>query len=274
MRRILSRIRGVQWRIRALWRIVPLADAMKVVLSRKKEGEVRIYLRPIGRHIVLRRRTTDLQCFEKVFLADEYRSPFVISPNLIIDAGANIGMATLYFAHRYPGAHVVAIEPEPRNFEMLKRNCEGLTNITLMKAALWSEVCELRIANREAEEWAFSVTAQCRQSRSSDTVPGITIDRILHHRRADRVDLLKIDIEGSELKLFSSGAAKWLDHVGVIVIELHDRFFPGCARAFYSALISQRFVQELRGENIFVQIAHDICDKEALRAAVTLSSRL
>jgi FkbM family methyltransferase len=235
-----------------------LTDAMNVILSGKKEGEVRIRLRrPIDRQIVLRRRTTDLYCLEKVFIANEYCCPFTVSPSLIVDAGANVGMATLYFAGRYPSAHVVAIEPESRNFEMLQRNCEGFTNITLINAALWSEACQLSIANPEAEQWAFSVTAQFRKDRNSSMVPGITIEQVLHRLHADRIDLLKIDIEGSERELFSKGAAKWLDRVGVIVIELHDRFLPGCAHAFYSALISRKFVQEIKGENIFVQTLND-----------------
>jgi FkbM family methyltransferase len=230
---------------------MPFRDAMKVVLLQNKRGEVRVYLRQINRQVVLRRQTTDLRCLEKVFIADEYRSPFAISPNLIIDAGANVGMATLYFAYRYPDAHVVAIEPEAQNFEILKRNCEGLANVTLMKAALWPEVCKLGIANRGTEKWTFYVTAQCEEV--GGTVPGVTIEQILQGLRADRIDLLKLDVEGSELELFSNGAANWLDRVGVIVIELHDRYLPGCARAFYSALISRKFIQEVRGENIFVQ---------------------
>src|SRR5205823_5753870 len=130
---------------------------------------------PIDKQVMLRRRTTDLHCLEKVFIADEYRSPFAVSPQLIIDAGANVGMATLFFARQYPRAHVVAIEPERLNFEMLQRNCEGVGNVTLINAALWPEARELTVVNPGAEEWAFSVSDEIYHNSTLATVTGITI---------------------------------------------------------------------------------------------------
>jgi FkbM family methyltransferase len=233
---------------------MPLIDAMKVALSENNQGRVRIYLQPIEKEVTLRCGTTDLLCFYKVFIADEYRLPFAVSPRLIIDAGANVGMATLFFAWQYPRAHIVAIEPEQRNFEVLRQNCEGLNNVTLINAALWSESRELAIANPNAEECSFSVTDQFQNNSPSPSVCGITIKQILDRMRADQIDILKLDIEGSELELFSKNAGDWLECVGLIVIELHDRLVPGCACAFYSALNCRRFVQEIRGENIFVQL--------------------
>ena len=50
----------------------------------------------------------------------------------------------------------------------------------------------------------------------------------------DFVDLLKVDIEGAEREVFASPAA-WIERVGVIIIELHDRFVRGCALNFYTA---------------------------------------
>ncbi len=254
MRRIFGKLRRWQQRIRILWRVMPLFDALRLTLAENKPGEARIYLRPIKREVVIRRKTTDLSCLEKVFIADEYRSPFQLAPQVIVDAGANVGMATLFFARQYPYARIVAIEPEPLNFEMLKKNCEGMSNVTLLKSALWSDSCNVRIANPSAEAWAFSVTDQTSEADGLATVSTITIADILRRMNTDHIDLLKLDIEGSELQLFSKGADKWLGRVRHIVVELHDRYVPGCAQAFYSALMSRRFVQELRGENIFIKM--------------------
>jgi hypothetical protein len=51
----------------------------------------------------------------------------------------------------------------------------------------------------------------------------------------DRIDLLKLDIEGSEKEIFSDGCL-WLEHIGAICLELHDRFKPGCSRTFFRAI--------------------------------------
>ena len=67
----------------------------------------------------------------------------------------------------------------------------------------------------------------------------------------NQIDILKLDIEGSERELFSKNT-DWLDHVSVIIIELHDRFQPGCAKAVYQKLVERQFHQEVRGENIFI----------------------
>ena len=254
MRNFIRRIRRLQERIRVLWRIMPLRDAVHLALTENTPGQTHIYLRPVSKEVVIRRRTTDLLCLEKVFIADEYNSPFQLSPQVIVDAGANVGMATLFFARQYPQAHVVAIEPESSNFEILKQNCEGIANVTLIRAALWSENRELKIGNPSGEAWAFMVSDEYCSSDNSPRVPAITVPEILHRLNADHIDLLKIDIEGSELELFSNGSEKWLGQVHFIAIELHDRFVPGCSRAFYSALASRQFSQEVRGENVFVRV--------------------
>jgi FkbM family methyltransferase len=250
----IRRIRRLQRRIRALWRVMPLLDAVRLALSESSPGEIRVYLRPIAKKVVLRRQTTDVRCLEKVFVSDEYDPPFQLLPRVIVDAGANVGMATLFFAQRYPQAKILAIEPEASNFEMLKQNCQSLPNITLVRAALWPEHRELKIENPVVDAWAFSISDECGSSDGSPRVPAITVTDILDRLCTDHIDLMKIDIEGSELHLFSRNSDKWLGQVHFIVIELHDRLIPGCSHAFYSALVSRKFSQELRGENVFVKM--------------------
>ena len=210
-------------------------------------------MKPVQRPVYLRNQTTDRKCFEKVFVYDEYRVPFDLSPHLIVDAGANIGMATLYFAHQYPQARIVAIEPELSNFEMLQRNCGGLSNVTLIQSALWPTHSALEIEDSTAAAWTFRVTERSFD-RGIKEISAITVPDILERAAATKIDLLKIDIEGSELELFSDGAELWVDHVQAIAIELHDRIRPGCAQAFYSVLTSRNFTQEIRGENVFVMV--------------------
>src|SRR4051812_28109951 len=96
-----SRMLALARRTRYWSSVFPLVDAINLVVNEEKPGEARIYLSPIKREVVVRRMTTDLLCLEKVFIGNEYQSPFDIMPQVIVDAGANIGMATLFFAHAY-----------------------------------------------------------------------------------------------------------------------------------------------------------------------------
>jgi FkbM family methyltransferase len=239
-----------------LRRVLPTADAVRVVSrSTRDRSTLIVRLTPSGRRVTLRANTSDVACLEKVFVEEEYRLPreanpaFDTSPRLVVDAGANIGMATLYFAQTFPDARIVAIEPEPSNFAALRVNCEGLPNVSLKHAALWPVRAALQLADSRAENWMFSVRPA---SDAGDVVPAITIPEILAESGADRIDLLKLDIEGAERELFSDACEEWLPRVRMIVIELHDRFGSGCAENFYSHLVRREFIQEIRGENIFV----------------------
>src|SRR5215831_10475567 len=100
--RLRGRVSRLQRRLRGLRRIMPARDILKLDFHERREGIAAIYLKPLNRSVSIRRGTTDLECLIKVFLYEEYLSPFEMSPRVIIDAGANIGMATLFFAHRYP----------------------------------------------------------------------------------------------------------------------------------------------------------------------------
>ena len=80
-----------------------------------------------------------------------------------------------------------------------------------------------------AEKWAFAVQ---KDVSGVGTIRGITMNELFDEFGIDRIDLLKLDIEGAEKEVFGSGPTAWLDRVGVIAIELHDCFKPGCSGGF------------------------------------------
>jgi FkbM family methyltransferase len=241
-------------KILAYAHVVSWADAIRLT-GTPANRETDLFLRRLNRHVTIRPGTSDFYCFNKVFLDEEYAVPFDTNPRLIIDAGANIGLATLYLSARFPQAKVIAIEPEPSNYELLVRNCSGLTNVTAWHAAVWNNDTSLQIQNPNAEKWAFTVTPCTRDAASAITA--LTIPQILARSGHDKIDILKLDIEGAERELFCNGCEAWLPYVAMIIIELHDRFLPGCSRAVYSKLCQMPFHQEIRGENLFILLGSD-----------------
>jgi FkbM family methyltransferase len=243
-------------RLRLLRFFMSPYEAVKMALNENKDLSFETRIAGVSHPIMLRGATSDIQCFQKVFINHEYSLPYnlgAIEPRVIIDAGANIGLATLYFATHYPGARIIAIEPEPSNFGMLKRNCAFLPNVTFVEGALWSSSGDLALTNSTDQPWTYAVTGQ-HPANGARKVKAYSMLDIIAIANADRIDLLKLDIEGSEKELFSQDSDRWLDRVSVIAIELHDRFKPGCSAAFYSQLIRRNFQQEARGENIFVKL--------------------
>lgn len=198
--------------------------------------------------ITLRANTSDIPTFEQVFVWDDYDLPLKIKPSFIIDGGANIGCASVYFANRYPQAQIIAVEPESSNVRMLEQNTIGYPNISIIQAGIWHKQATLEIENPEDEKWLFRV----REAGSGvNAFKAVTITDILGLSTAKTIDILKLDIEGAEKELFSCDY-DWLKNVNVLIIELHDRYKPGCSDAFYTAIEKYNFSSFQKGENIIL----------------------
>ena len=199
--------------------------------------------------IHLRGRTSDAHVFRKVFISEEYHVAGQ-HPRLIVDAGANIGISAVYFAALYPDATVVCLEPETANIQQFRRNTAAYSNIRLVPGALWSRNSRLSITNPRADSVSF-VVAECSTNETcQDPVDGYGLQELLATLGHDRIDILKVDIEGSEAVVFGGDPAGWLSKVGVLLIELHENKAPGCGRIFFGATVQHPFHYHQRGENV------------------------
>jgi FkbM family methyltransferase len=140
----------------------------------------------------------------------------------IIDCGANIGMAVLFFKARYPTADVLAFEPNPAVFERLRRNIDanGLESVETEQAAV-TEHGGTATLYRDPGDPA-SVVASLDRSWGGDLGEDVRAVR-LSDRITAPVDLLKLDIEGAEYAvvrdLVSTGAIRFVREA---VIEFHQ----------------------------------------------------
>ena len=189
--------------------------------------------------IHMRPGTTDRQVFREVFLFKEYNFPLNYKPSVIIDAGANIGLATIFFKNRFPDAIVYAIEPDSKNFSVLSRNTKVYLNAHPIHSALWMNDSYLRIKDKNENAWAFQVE-EC-SDKDPDSFSAISIETLMKSNGITRIDLLKLDIEGAEKDVFASNYEYWLPRTKVIIIELHDWMKEGCSREFFRAIINYRF---------------------------------
>ena len=173
-------------------------------------------------------------------------------PRVIIDAGANVGYSSLYFANRYPKATIIAVEPDDDNCQMFRDNLATYANVTLIQGGVWPKRGWLRIENPTASAWGFIVREtdepddSCMQAHTMD-------DLIGEH---PFIDLLKLDIEGSEKQLFESNDLTWLDRVGTMMVEVHDRFRPGCSNAVKKALADRPHQMHKNGEYLVYHFEH------------------
>ncbi len=196
--------------------------------------------------VQVRARTTDVHVYSHVLLDDEYGFDLPFSPETIIDAGANIGMASIYFVHRYPKAKVIAIEPEPSNFAVLARNTRPYPSIVPVQAALWNRDGEISIGSREPNSGVKGKDGFVTHDGPGTRVRALTLQTLMREMRITSVDLLKVDIEGAEKEVFE--VCDWMRAVRCLMIELHDRLKPGCSEAVNS--VTQGFSQTQRRETV------------------------
>jgi FkbM family methyltransferase len=138
----------------------------------------------------------------------------------IIDCGANIGMATLFFKALYPAASVTAVEPAPMTFERLKQNItrNRLRDVMLINAALAEQEGSAAMQDPQDEPGSLVATTM-GSSGGARTVPAITLSSLLEQP----ADLVKLDIEGAEYAVVREVVASGrIRRVRQMVLEFHD----------------------------------------------------
>ena len=200
--------------------------------------------------IKLRKRpSSDLDVFNQVFKDLEYQ-PVVATfkkyfPNHkeinIIDAGCNIGLTSLYFSRFFDNANYICIEPDDSNFESMRYNLEKnkVQNVIKVKGGLWSKNTFLNIVRdfRDKNDWAIRV----EETSDKTNLEAFSIDYLIKKHHFEVIDILKIDIEGSEKEVITGNSANlsYLSITKCIAIEIHDEF--NCREAIYKILEDYNF---------------------------------
>ena len=197
--------------------------------------------------------SSDGYVYQQIFHNREYEFNERFPPKVIIDAGANIGLASVYFATRYPEARIIAIEPENSNVELLRLNTRDYPNVVVVHGALWGRDEQLHVLDSRLGKWGFMTTPVDEPPPLGDVIAqetlGITVPSLLDAYGIGHVDIFKIDIEGAEKELFEH-CETWIDRIDALIVELHDRMKPGCSDSFNTGAAGFE-MRWRRGENEF-----------------------
>ena len=217
----------------------------------------------------IRSSSSDLQVLGQIFVHREYFHLDRVdrdSVGLIIDCGANVGYSSAYLLSHFPGSRVVAIEPDPSNYEMLRLNLQPYGDrVTIVQAAVWSHVTKLALRDpdyRDGQEWARQVRTS--EDPSVANVDAIDLPTIIREYGAgDKVSILKMDIEGAECVVLHNCSSLWLDAIQILVIELHDDTDFGDAHAiFHTEISTQDFELANHDELTFCFRTQDSSDSQ------------
>ena len=179
----------------------------------------------------LRKNTSDVPVCNQIIIQEEYKPIVEIFINQsaeirwMVDAGANIGLTSIYFKDKFKQVNIVALEPNQENYEQLCRNVRlnNYTLLTCLKVGLWNQPCFLEPSTDfgDKRHWAFSLKESSTQN-SKSLIECIDITTLIKISNVPIIDFLKIDIEGAEEIIFLNNIThlQFLNKVNVIAREI------------------------------------------------------
>ena len=198
----------------------------------------------------LRKKSSDLKVFRQIWINEEFKQTVTlikqnqIKISTILDAGANIGLSTVYLKKHFPKAQVVCIEPDKSNIIQLQHNIQAncLRNCTVIKGGLWSHKTwlDMDYSLGDGLEWSRAL-----KPSTNGSIPVFGLEDVMQLREWKSIDLLKMDIEGAEDIIFSENLS-FLEKVKVFTIEVHDMVNTG--HRVVEALSSYNFRVRFSGE--------------------------
>jgi FkbM family methyltransferase len=160
--------------------------------------------------------------YREVFVRQSYFFRSESNAPVILDCGANIGMASLYFKWLYPTARVQAFEPDPNTYALLRQNIErNHLDVETHNFALWDQETDIDFfVDRGNPGGLLMSTDASRAQGAPIKVPARILSSFVH----GRVDFLKLDVEGAEHRVLADLAlSEKLGNIRQIVIEYHHR---------------------------------------------------
>lgn len=131
---------------------------------------------------------------------------------------------------------------------MLVRNTSSYEKVIPVRAAVWKENRDINICDPGTGHTAFRTQESgASVMRTAGAAQGITVDKIMADFDLERIDLLKLDIEGAEKDVFDHSQS-WISRVGAIAVEVHDWILPGSTESVRSA--TREFKYEWRQDDV------------------------
>jgi FkbM family methyltransferase len=236
----LKHLHGYSREVARYWRAAAsttdFLSTMQVRLALSKAGPllcrqprtVQVDLKPLGPAVHLRTHTSDVSVLAELIVHRGYDCvlPHLEAPpRTIVDLGANIGLSARWLLHRWPGAQLTAVEPDPANAAILRRNLRPYQDQTRIHQACIGAIDRRARLLHPGHAWACRLVDESEETRPGEARPidVISMSRLMTDMPSVDIDLLKCDIEGTERELFASCDA-WIQRVRLAVVECHGDY--------------------------------------------------
>jgi FkbM family methyltransferase len=209
---------------RGIWRwhgfvVLALVDRMSS-RSRERWAWLRLTLPSGSRRRFYLGDFSQAQALAEVLIHGDYDVSTETDVRTIVDLGANAGQASMLLRDRFPHALIVAVEPDPDTARIAARNLNGGASTRVIAAAVTDRDGTTPFTRLTKWSWGSNVFAAWSSSDAPELeVRSVRLGTLLDEQGIERVDLLKVDVEGAELIALTSDNG--LDRVQWVIGELH-----------------------------------------------------
>lgn len=163
------------------------------------------------------------RCFDEVFVHQEYAVEFINSNPIVFDCGAHIGLSSIYFAKKYPRAHITAFEPNPSAIVFFRQN---LAEYSIENLIAFHQVAlgkSKNIVSFYPGKSPGSMLASSHFQYDGPKVPVATVKLSEFVEKHTIVDFIKIDVEGSEWGVMEElDLSGQMHRIEQFIIEYHQ----------------------------------------------------
>jgi FkbM family methyltransferase len=156
----------------------------------------------------------------------------------IVDIGANVGAAALWFLGAAPDARIVCFEPSRENHDCLRHNLASFPRAEAHHCGLYSRAREASLHLGASQCMQHSIVASGETGGASETITLKRASTEFDRLGLERISILKIDTEGCELAILQDLGAARLAKIDMIYLEWHSDE----DRRAIDALLGERFL--------------------------------
>lgn len=207
---------------------------------------------------------------QEIFLKSIYNYEFQDSPKVIIDIGGHYGYFALYTSKKFKhNCTILSIEPSLSNIAKFKKNIEstGVKNVTLVEGALAGKNSQrdlyLSLSQNHSLYQDYSTIRL-----GSESILCYSLKSLLEKYNLNRVDLMKIDCEGSEHEILMECDKETLSRINYLFIEMHP-----INHSDYSIPKTLKYLQENYFESLTSKTANNIDNFQYFNSVILLKNK-